>query len=121
METPVYCAFVKDAWEAEIRRVYATEQNSTAADGIIALQNKLGWIYEDKSAVFAEKWEEIRAVLADSPTPAEVVSMLASVDLPLARFAEMYSEEKLADGVRYAKDLKDRYTVLWLYEDVKRK
>ena len=34
-------------------------------------------------------------------------------------FEKMYSKEKLDDGVRYAKDLKDRYTVLWMYEYVK--
>ena len=26
-----------------------------------------------------------------------------------------YGEEKIRDAVKYAKDLKDRYTVLWLY------
>jgi hypothetical protein len=34
-------------------------------------------------------------------------------------FEKMYSNEKRMDGVRYAKDLKDRYTVLWMYEQVK--
>lgn len=112
--------FLADAWEGDIRRVYATAENSAAADGIIALQNKLGWIYEDKFPVYREKWHEICTVLADSPTPENVASMLDSVDLPLSRFEEMYSADKLADGVRYAKDLKDRYSVLWLYEEVTR-
>ena len=121
LNAPAGTPFLTDAWETEIRRVYATEENSAAADGIIALQNKLGWIYEDKLPVYREKWEEIRAVLADSPSPLAVVSMLDSVDLPLSRFEEMYSADKLADGVRYAKDLKDRYSVLWMYEDLTRK
>ena len=30
-------------------------------------------------------------------------------------FINMYGKEKIADAVLYGKDLKDRYTVLWLY------
>ena len=45
--------------------------------------------------------------------------MLASVGLPMDEFERMYSEKKRADAVRYAKDLKDRYTVLWMNEQVK--
>ena len=30
----------------------------------------------------------------------------------------MYSKEKLEDAVKYAKYLKDRYTVLWMYFDL---
>ena len=120
MDAPTVGAFDADAWEKETRRVYSGKGEASAADGIIALQNKLGWIYEDKAPVYRAKWEEIRAVLADSPSPDEVEAMLSSVGLPLSRFAEMYSREKLADGIRYAKDLKDRYSVLWLYEEVTR-
>ena len=29
-----------------------------------------------------------------------------------------YTEDKIADAIRYAKDLKDRYTVLWLNEQI---
>lgn len=105
-------------WEENIRRVYAVKDNCTAADGIIALQNKLGWIYEDKMPVYLEKWEEIRRILEDSPTPEQVLTMLESVGLSIAEFEKMYSEEKRRDAVRYAKDLKDRYTVLWLYGQV---
>ncbi|MBQ2707006.1 MAG: hypothetical protein IJF67_01975, partial [Clostridia bacterium] len=97
-----------------IRRVYGK-----AADGIIELQEKLGWIYEDKLPVYREKWAEIRAILADSPSPDAVLAMLTSVGLPMDEFERMYSEKKRADAVRYAKDLKDRYTVLWMNEQVK--
>ena len=91
----------------------------TAADGIIALQHKLGWINEDKMPVYRAKWEAICAVLADSPTPEEILGMLTDVGLSMDDFYDMYSEEKLADAIRCAKDLKDRYTVLWLHEQVK--
>jgi len=114
LDAPEAKAFDRADWEANIRRVYGK-----AADGIIELQEKLGWIYEDKLPVYREKWAEIRAILADSPSPDAVLAMLASVGLPMDEFERMYSEEKRADAVRYAKDLKDRYTVLWMNEQVK--
>lgn len=105
-------------WEANIRRVYSVPGNTTAAEGIIALQHTLGWITEDKSEIYCTKWEEIRAILADSPTPEEILGMLRDVGLPMEEFYSTYTEEKIADAIRYAKDLKDRYTVLWLNEQV---
>ena len=119
IDAPEAKPFSVDEWEKNIRRVYSVDGNSTAADGIIELQNKLGWIYEDKLPVYREKWAEIKEILADSPTPDEVVAMLDSVGLSLCEFERVYSEEKREDAIHYAKDLKDRYTVLWLYEQVK--
>ena len=118
IDIPEAKEFDVTAWEREIRRVYSVPGNSTAAEGIIALQHKLGWITEDKTDTYREKWEEICAVLADSPTPAEVLGMLGDVGLPMDEFHDMYFEDKVADAIRYAKDLKDRYTVLWLADQV---
>ena len=111
--------FDENEWKANVRRIYGVNDNMTTADGIIALQKKLGWIYENKLPTYKEKWLEIRKILADSPTPEQVLEMLGSVGLNMKEFEKMYSKEKLDDGVRYAKDLKDRYTVLWMYEYVK--
>lgn len=118
VECPEAKAFDAAEWEGEIRRVYGAK-DQTAADGVIALQKGLGWIYENKGSLYKEKWSEVRAVLADSPTPEKVLEMLESIGLTLGAFERMYTKEKLADGIRYAKDLKDRYTVLWMYEQVK--
>lgn len=119
IETPEAKAFDEEEWEANVRRVYGAKDNMTAAGGIIALQKKLGWIYEKKLSIYIEKWAEIRKVLADSPTPERVLEMLENVGLSLKDFEHMYSVEKRRDAIRYAKDLKDRYTVLWMYEQVK--
>lgn len=106
-------------WEADIKRVYGTKESSVTANEIIALQKKLGWISEDKLPVYAQKWDEIRKVLSDSPKPEQVIEMLESVGLHYADFEKMYSSEKIQNAKKYAKDLKDRYTVLWLYEQVR--
>ncbi|MBQ4050054.1 MAG: iron-containing alcohol dehydrogenase [Oscillospiraceae bacterium] len=113
IESPEAKVFDYETWEANIRRVYGK-----AADGIIELQQKLGWIHEERAEDYKAKWAEIREVLADSPTPDEVLAMLTEVGLPMDEFHKMYSDEKIADALRYAKDLKDRYTVLWMAEQI---
>ena len=43
--------------------------------------------------------------------------MLSIVGLDMGEFYTLYGKEKLLGAILYAKDLKDRYTVLWLYYD----
>lgn len=114
MDAPEAKAFDEAKWEEETYRVY-----KKAAPGIVELQKKLGMIYDNKIDTYKEKWEEIKEILKEVPSVEETVEMLENAGLPVKDFYEMYSEQKLADAVKYAKDLKDRYTVLWLYNDIK--
>ena len=104
-------AFDRAEWEQEIRRVY-----TSCADGVIALQDRLGWYLCDGQTVLEEKWEEICKVLSEAPSAEDFEQMLLAVDLHCADFVATYGEEKIRDAVRFGKDLKDRYTVLWLYD-----
>ena len=109
--TPCRHEFDREKWEQEINRIY-----SSSAKGIIALQDKLGWYEKDDSAVVTAKWEEIKKLLQEAPKAQEFIDMLAKVGLDYAEFEKLYGAEKIRDAVLYAKDLKDRYTVLWLYD-----
>ncbi len=102
--------FDKADWESKIKNVYYD-----AADGVIALQNKLGWYNDDNLDVYKEKWEEIKEILADTPTSEELIGYLKNADMDIAEFEKMYGTEKINNAILYAKDLKDRYTVLWMY------
>ena len=44
--------------------------------------------------------------------------MLEAVGLEMGAFENMYSPEKIRDAIAYAKELKDQYTVLWMYYDL---
>ncbi len=101
-----------EKWESEVKRIY-----HTASDGVIALQNKLGWYNADRNAVYRARWEEIKKVLADTPSSDELVEYLDSVGLDIREFEKEYGEAKINDALFYAKDLKDRYSVLWMYYD----
>ena len=116
--TPTPCCKNYEKWESEIRRVYYSEEKPETAEGIVSLQKKLGWIYIDRAPVYLEKWDEIKAILSDSPTPEEILGMLHSVGLSLDEFKATYSKEKLLDAILFAKDLKDRFTVLWPYSEI---
>lgn len=97
-------------WEAHIRKIY-----TGAAQGIIELQNKLGWYQKDYISVYREKFSEIKEVLAEVPSSAEIEKMLAKVELYMPEFLKEYGPEKIEEATFIAKDLKNRYTVLWLY------
>ena len=103
----------REAWLRAIRRVY-----TDVADGVIAQQDRLGWYGEDRYPVYQERWAEIRAVLGECPSAGTMVGYLRSVGLDIAQFDALYGREKIGDALRFAKDLKDRYTVLWLYYDL---
>lgn len=102
-------------YERTVREVYGT-----VADGCIALQDKVGYYDCDRSRVYCEKETEIRAVLAECPTAEEVRRMLATVDLDMTEFYALYGKNTVDEAVLYAKDLKDRYTVLWLAYDFRK-
>lgn len=107
--------FNKDKYESEIKRVYGA-----VADEVIALQNKLGWYseIEKRVSVYKEKLDGIKEILSEAPSFADMREMLSEVGMSYADFIAFYGEDKINDGYLYAKDLKDRYTVLWTYYDL---
>lgn len=105
--------FDRDKYECNIARVYGPLK-----DEVLALQNRLGWYENDRVSVYRERWQEIRKLLADCPSSAEMRALVEKIGLNYDSFVSFYGEEKIADAYLYAKDLKDRYTVLWLYYDL---
>lgn len=108
-KTPSKSEFNRSRWEAEIKRIYAE-----VAEGVMELQNKLGWYDKDDSRIIESKWKEIKTVLMEAPTAEEFVQMLGEAGLCYDEFEKLYGKEKIKDAISYAKDLKDRYSVLWL-------
>ena len=52
------------------------------------------------------------------PSAEEITRILAAVGYDTADFYKLYDAQKIKDAIPYAKELKDRYTVLWLYYDL---
>jgi len=102
--------FDEKEWEENIRRIY-----SSCADGVIKLQKDLGWYKMDNELLVKEKWEQIKQVLKEAPSKEEFIDMIKAVGLDFNEFEKLYGKDKINDAIFYAKDLKDRYSVLWLY------
>ena len=90
----------------------------SVAAGCIALQDKLGTYTRDLGPVYLAKEQEIREILAQCPTAREMEELLSLAEIDMQDFYALYGEEKVANAVRYAKDIKDRYSVLWLNYDL---
>ncbi len=96
----------------------AAAYGEEVANGCIALQKKVGAYARDLTPVYLEKEKQIKAILSESPSGAEIEKILAAVNLQTKDFFDFYGAKRITEAVRYAKDLKDRYTVLWLYYDL---
>lgn len=105
--------FDKEKYCREIRRIYGS-----VAGEVLALQEKMGWYDTDRVSVYKEKWDRIRSILSDCPSSAYILSLGERVGLRYSDFLSLYGEEKIADALLYAKDLKDRYSVLWMWFDL---
>ena len=102
-----------EEYAAELGRTY-----KSVAQGCMDLQAKLGTYEQDRVSVYKAKEEALKAILAEVPTGAEIEKILLGIGLNIDDFFKFYGEEKIRDAVRYAKDLKDRYSVLWMYYDL---
>ena len=105
--------FVEENKNEEIARVY-----KSVSYGCIALQEKLGTYKTNRVPAYIEHEKEIKEALAKVPTSDEIKAILDRIGLNLDDFFKTYSKEKICDAIRYAKDLKDRYTVLWMWYDM---
>lgn len=106
---PTEYIFNRDEWISEIKKIYLD-----SADEVISLQDKMGWYNVDEQNVIEEKWDKIINILNEAPSFSECTNMLFEIGLSYSDFIEFYGIEKIKNAVLYAKDLKDRYTVLWL-------
>lgn len=102
----------REIYESKIKSVY-----KQVADGCIELQDKVGNYANDRINVYLEKETEIRKILEEMPASEDISDMLSLVGLDVKEFYSLYGKEKIEKAILYAKDLKDRYTVLWINYD----
>ena len=110
-QKPPFAPYVNDR---DARNVILKEVYTSAADGVIALQDKVGLYADADTAQFAQHWDEICDVLRDAPDYQTMVSFVNAIGLDMKDFQAFYGEKVIRNAILWAKDLKDRYTVLWL-------
>lgn len=109
--------FDKEAWEQEINRVY-----KSAAPSVIALENK-----ENKNAVDNRRSrmeqllaheDEIRSIIAALPKAEEVKELLANLDGAVYPSQIEVTDDRVIDGILYAKELRNRTGLLQVLFDL---
>lgn len=99
----------------ETRRKCYEKIYGRIAGEVLELQETAGRYANPVNDIYLEKWDEVVAILNECPTAAEIEEMLTDCGFDLSLFEAQYGKEKIQNGVWFAKDLKDRYSVLWLY------
>ncbi len=102
-----------EEYKEKMNKIY-----KSVAEGCISLQNRVGNYSKDRIQTYKQKEKEIKNILSQMPSSEEIKQMLSVVGLDIEEFYKLYGEQKIEDAMLYAKDLKDRYTVLWLYYDL---
>lgn len=112
---PTVSKYDEDERIKETERIYGALAKET-----LVLQEKVGFYkkIEERLSVYREKWDEIRALLSEAPSFSEMCEIISEVGMNYDDFVTFYGRERIDDGALYAKDTKDRYTVLWMYYDI---
>ena len=100
----------KDFINGELERIYKSSSKSC-----IELQEKTKNYSLDRISKYVSLENEIKSILAEMPSPDVIDSLLKKVGLDVKDYYNLYGKEKIDNGVLYSKDLKDRYTVFWIY------
>lgn len=110
LEKIEFCEESADSRKQAWKRIYVS-----VADEVEKLQEEANSYREDLKPIYREKWEAIKAILAECPTALECDRMMKAAGLNFSECVETYGEKKIHDAMFYGKDLKNRYSVLWLY------
>ena len=100
---------------------YINDINSiykSSADECVKLQKKVGNYKAERLSVYLKHEKEIKEILAEMPSSEYILGLLSNAGFDMNYFYSFYGMEKIKNATLYAKDLKDRYTVLWLYFDL---
>lgn len=106
------------AWEQDIRRVY---QDSAAE--VIALEKKSGKNEPRRAAARVDaleaSWPQLMQIIRETmPDPASVREALRLSGGPVTPAALGIEPELVDDAIRFARELRNRYTILQLYADL---
>lgn len=115
VEHPRFTRIPDEQRLAAYREIYGP-----VAPEVWELQKKAGRYDFPLPAAYTEKWEEIRAILSECPTAAEMQTMLTDAGFDGLEFTRCYTKERVEQGVCWGKDLKDRYSVLWLWSETEK-
>ena len=109
-----FCSdYVPEHWKKDVERIYGSLSTE-----VITLQKKVGFYDHDRLNKIRENWDTIVEILKEVPSEKEILQMLQAIGYRMEDYWNLYGKDMIEDSIIYAKDLKDRYTVLWLLFDI---
>jgi hypothetical protein len=93
----------------------ALVHDRTKGAGYQTLTAGNAFVLIDDSPAILTHTDGIRAILSEAPTEAEAREMVEAVGLSMKELYDTYGEAHIEEALRWAKDLKDRYSVLWVH------
>lgn len=100
-------------WEEAIQEVFGSLSTS-----VISLQEQAGLYQKNRFREVCSQWKNIQKILSEVPDGITVMKILKRMGFQSEEFTQLYGSEKIRKAVEFAKDLKDRYSLLWLLNDV---
>ena len=114
---PESTPFDPDLWRCKVGVVYGP-----TAPAVAELQAKTGFYNEGKRierlAAIKAHWEEILTLLAGAPTGEDIAAMLTRAGFTEREYYRTYGSRMIGESIVWAKDLKDRYTLFNMLEDL---
>ena len=106
-----------DTWAKEMKRAYREGTAMVIDLEKKAKKNDTEKLLQRLDAIEAH-WEEIQQLAASVPKADEIADVLKSLDAPTVPSEVGVCDAYVADGILYAKELRDRYTILQLLWDI---
>ncbi len=110
MKTPRFVQTPDAVREREYARIFGSY-----ASEVKAIQDAAQSYQKNRNPLYQQHWEEMKEIMAACRSAAEITEMLTTAGYDMDAFTKMYGETKIRDAMFYAKDLKDRFSVLWPY------
>jgi len=104
--------FDRAAWRKGLE-----ENFGDMADEIQEMQDKNGTYEKDRSGFIRDHWDTIRPMLEQTPGTDYIRGKLKAAGFRMEEFLDMYGLGQIRNAVRYASDIKTRYTLLSLLSD----
>ena len=82
------------------------------------LQKDAGRFCEDRYLLYVKYQDDNKKILKTCPTYEEIKSILEKCGLSFKEFTSFYGKNLILYSLKYSKYLKDRFSVLWLFNDL---
>lgn len=113
IESPQFVAVSKETREKFYKDIFLDFYTE-----VVEIQEKAKRYDNPVFDKYIENWDKVKEILSECPSSDEIKTMLADAGIDLSAFRKLYDEKRIENGRWFAKDIKDRYSILWLYFDL---